>query len=94
MNKIARRWIVLLMLVALAPVGGCRSGPATGTAARQKPYQASSLREPYHRADCRWAAEIDVRHRRGYDTPEQAEMDGHRPCRVCRPDSASQPAGP
>ena len=60
--------------------------PVTGEAARDKPYVASVCRQPYHRADCRWAKKVSPVNLRGHDSPEAAIAAGHRPCRVCRPD--------
>ena len=43
------------------------------------------LREPYHRPDCKWAQRIAPENLVGYDSKEDAEADGHRPCKACRP---------
>lgn len=69
---------------------GCRGpggshGTASGQVAMEKPYVASQLREPFHRPTCAWAKKINPENLVGYDTREQAEADGHRPCKVCKP---------
>jgi len=58
---------------------------AVGAPAREKPYVASVMREPFHNADCKWAAKISEGNLVGYDTREDAIADGHRPCKVCKP---------
>lgn len=65
--------------------GGHDRTSATGTKARSKPFVASARREVYHRSDCRWAAKINDDNLLGYDTFTDAESDGFRPCKVCKP---------
>ncbi len=91
--------LVLVVAVSLALVwlAGCETDPqrsdshvaaqvaAVGAAARDKPYQASVLRDPFHKASCRWAEKIATRNLRGYDDRQAAIDDGHRPCKVCKP---------
>lgn len=83
--------VVLLSLFVLC-LGACSKdsdepsrASAIGAPAREKPFVASVLREPFHRADCKWAAKIHEGNLVGYDTREDAIADGHRPCKVCKP---------
>ncbi len=79
--------ILFVMLLSLPLILGCSDdGPAaSGKAARDKPYVASVLREPFHDSDCKWAKKINTENLVGYDTREEAIADGHRACKVCRP---------
>ena len=71
---------------------------ARGAEARSRPFVASvrpdapgrATRERiYHRADCRWAARIGDANLVGWDSAADAEADGYRPCKVCRPEMQS-----
>jgi len=86
-------WALLALLVTGA---ACTSTPeekrraashaaARGAAARGQAYLASVNREPFHRPSCQWAAKISTRNLAGYDSPQAAIDDGHRPCKSCRP---------
>lgn len=83
--------LAMMAAVTVLAVGGCGSEePAEvptvrGAAARSKPFVGSSLRAPYHRSDCQWAKKIAEDHLIGYDSADDAELDGRRPCRICRP---------
>lgn len=84
--------IGILLLFALSlPVAcsdsknGAENATARGEAARDKPFVASVLREPFHKSSCRWAKKINTENLAGYDERDQAIADGHRPCKVCRP---------
>lgn len=93
-----RRLLTLLLIVALlvafplscskeksdTPEGHTHAS-AVGAEARDKPFVASVLRDPFHRSDCKWAKKIHVDNLVGYDNREDAIEDGHRPCKVCRP---------
>jgi methylphosphotriester-DNA--protein-cysteine methyltransferase len=48
-------------------------------------YEASALREPFHRPSCRWAAQISPRNLQTFKTRQEAINAGHRPCKVCKP---------
>lgn len=48
-------------------------------------FVASKEREPYHRPSCRWAKKIDAANLETYSTRDEAQADGHRPCKVCKP---------
>jgi cbb3-type cytochrome oxidase cytochrome c subunit len=48
-------------------------------------YVASSERDIYHRPTCRWAQKISAANLVGYNTREEAEKSGRRPCKVCKP---------
>lgn len=91
---LALTWVCIVALATLLiwhPIA-CSKAPdepsrasAIGAPAREKPFVASVLREPFHRADCKWAAKIHEGNLVGYDTREDAIADGHRPCKVCKP---------
>lgn len=76
-----RRIVVSCLLVlALLGCGDDRhraSGPVN--------YVASKEREPYHEPTCRWAQKIVAGNLETYTTKQEAEADGHRPCKVCKP---------
>ena len=88
---------IILICVALLAVGSwawwfvdrpgmqVRHNTAGDAGATTAPYVASAGREPYHRRDCRWAAKIDPAHVVYYASREEAERDGKRACKVCRP---------
>lgn len=82
------RLLKILMLVTMFAVliVGCHKRPVSGQEARNKPFVASAAREVYHRPSCEWAAKISDDNLLGYDNIAQAEADGKRPCKVCRPD--------
>lgn len=48
-------------------------------------YVASSVRLPFHRPDCKWAAKISEKNLQEFETREEAIAAGHRPCKVCNP---------
>ena len=85
--------LVLVAALLLTYAAGCRddaskdhpNADARGAAARKMPYQASVLREPFHKAECRWAKKISTANLVGYRSREDVIKDGHRPCKVCRP---------
>lgn len=81
-----KRLLSVLVLVLIL-TAGCGGAPrrTTGAAAREKPYVASAIREPFHKNSCKWAAKIAEDNLVGYDTRQEAIDDGHRPCKVCRP---------
>lgn len=85
-------WLALAVL-AWSAVGCSNSPPPAprGKAARAHALVASVGREPYHRPTCRWAAKIAEANLIGYDTPAQAEADGHHPCKVCTPERSEKP---
>ena len=69
---------------------------ARGEAARTKPFVGSirpdapgrAPREKiYHRSDCRWAGRISDSNLVGWDSLADAEADGFRPCKICRPET-------
>lgn len=85
-------WRLLVCVFLLLPLACSHSektpygkAAADGTVARSKPFQASVLREPFHKSTCRWAAKISTSNPVGYDTREEVIADGQRPCRVCKP---------
>lgn len=89
--------ILLATILAVGLATGCKkSGPveglydtthasALGEKARGYPFLASILREPFHKASCKWAESVHTHNLVGYDSRENAIADGHRPCKVCRP---------
>jgi len=89
MNRIFRAGLCLLLFLPLAcsdtRESTSPSATAVGAAARSSSFQASIMREPFHRSTCRWAKKISTENLVGYDTREQAVADGHRPCKVCKP---------
>jgi len=82
--------LVAAMAVCLSAAGCQRPAGEVrrvyGSAARAKPFVGSAMRSVYHRSDCRHARRIPDGNLVGYDTAADAESDGRRPCRVCRPD--------
>jgi hypothetical protein len=59
--------------------------PVTTAPAAQVRYVASSVRLPFHRADCKWARKISPKNLEVFETRELALAAGHRPCKVCQP---------
>jgi hypothetical protein len=49
------------------------------------PFVASRSSSVYHRPDCRWAQNISEENRVWYNTREEAEQAGKRPCKTCNP---------
>jgi micrococcal nuclease len=61
---------------------------AAETAEQKKPasaYVASSLREPFHRPDCKWGIKISSANLKTFQSRNEAIQAGHRPCKVCKP---------
>jgi len=91
-STMARSGVALRLLLILLPAGlllaGCGSEVKRDGApppAAEYPYVASSIRDPYHRRSCQWAARIEPVHAEYYRSRRAAERAGHRPCRICRP---------
>jgi hypothetical protein len=59
--------------------------PRTTASASQYPFVASKSGSVFHRPDCRWAQNISDDKRLGYNTREEAEQAGKRPCKSCKP---------
>ncbi len=75
------------------------AAPATRVAADGAPasrifYVGSVQGRVYHRPSCEWAARIAPENRLTFRSAEEAAEDGYVPCRVCRPEKATAPAGP
>ncbi len=89
--------LFLMILLGFGLAAGCKKAKpvegayetdqasAFGDDAREKPFVASILREPFHKGSCKWAKKINVGNLAGYDSRDGAIDDGHRPCKVCRP---------
>ncbi len=88
---------VVLLLAAGVILTGCsgdskesrRTSPdgvsATGEKAKSKPYLASTQVAPFHKSTCAQVKDILTEHLVGFDSPEAAIGNGHRPCSVCKP---------
>jgi len=82
------RWLLvaLLGLTFMVAGAGCRQRPSGAPVPREEAgYVASIMRESYHRLTCQWAKRINPENAVYYRGKADAEGDGHRPCRVCRP---------
>jgi micrococcal nuclease len=74
--------LTALLVVAAAGLlfAGSNAAPGTATA-----YYDSSKSNIYHFPSCTWAKKITREHLIIFETKEQAQSKGYRPCKVCKP---------
>lgn len=80
MKKITILICTILILMAI-PV---QALAATG-------YVASKESDVYHRSDCYYAEKISTKNKIKFNTQQQAEVAGYRPCKKCNPDQPQKP---
>ena len=68
-----------------APVPTAAPKQPQTTAAADAAYIGNCNSMKYHRADCRYAAQIKAENRIAFDSTEQALIAGYTPCGACKP---------
>ena len=68
-----------------APVPTAAPKQPQATAAADVAYIGNRNSMKYHRADCRYAAQVKAENRTAFDSAEQALIAGYTPCGACKP---------
>jgi len=58
---------------------------AENNSAKQGIYVGSVMSDIYHKPNCYWAQQINVKNEIWFNSKIEAERAGYRPCRVCKP---------
>ena len=77
--------LAVAALLAASGLVGCSEQRADNPPEVKVPYVASAIREPFHRADCKWALKISPANLQPFKARYEAIKAGHRPCKVCKP---------
>jgi methylphosphotriester-DNA--protein-cysteine methyltransferase len=78
--------ILLLFLLCLLPLAGCNEKePAQAQNAQAELFVGSANSDKYHLPECKHAKNISSHNRVVFKNTEEAENNGYKACKVCKP---------
>ena len=83
-----RALMATIILVVTLFLSGCASSSTPATAPPSQSsysYVGSVNSDKYHRPSCQWANKIKPGNEIYFNTKDQAELEGYKPCKVCKP---------